>query len=314
VLAIFLGAGFSAVAGVPLAANLFDEEPTVDRITREHLVERVLAGWQVWHSRSLGAPEEYLAHLQSAAGRAWHDAVWFVGLMIALKMGRVDLVGNRPTVTRHNLDRTTGQPVHEQFWSVIFKATGDVAVLTTNYDILPERGLRTKPRHRLPRPGFHYGFGPEALAGGGYPSFSHIRKIQTLGSVPLLKLHGSVSWSFREHQLVRYHDCRPAIRGDAAIVAPVTAKSLPDYLAPTWRLAEEALAQSSKWIFVGYSLPKYDRLVIELLRSSYSSRPQLHVFDIRPEVADHYRSLLGLDATWHPGLPNGLNELASIVT
>jgi hypothetical protein len=51
------------------------------------------------------------------------------------------------------------------------------------------------------------------LTGGGYPSYTHIQKIRVTGTVPLLKLHGSVSWSVQGQSLVRYHDCRPVING-----------------------------------------------------------------------------------------------------
>src|SRR5258708_16337509 len=74
---VFLGAGFSAVAGVPLAAALFDDEPVVDRIARQRLVQRVRAGWLNWHERTQGAPEEYLSYLEQRGGPSWRDAVWY---------------------------------------------------------------------------------------------------------------------------------------------------------------------------------------------------------------------------------------------
>lgn len=129
---IFLGAGFSAAAGVPLARGLFDEEPVVDRITRHNLVTRVLTGWDVWHGKYHGAPEEYLAYLQESSGPAWLNAVWYVGLVIALKMGSVELVGRRLAIVRHNIGRTTGVPVHEEFWTKVFRHSSSVSVLTTN--------------------------------------------------------------------------------------------------------------------------------------------------------------------------------------
>jgi hypothetical protein len=167
VIAIFVGAGFSAPAGVPLASQLFDARPDVDRVTRQHLVDRVVEHWERWHATNAGSPEEYLASLQASGGRPWVDAQWYVGLVIALAMGRVELVGMTPTVTRHNLDRTTSVPIHEALWATIFRRTQEVAVITTNYDILPERGIRIGHRPRIHRPGFHYGWGPEPLAGGG---------------------------------------------------------------------------------------------------------------------------------------------------
>jgi len=313
-LAIFLGAGFSYVGGVPLAFQLFDKKPDVDRISRQRLIERVISDWEYWHEKTGKQPEEYLAFLQLDGGRMWLDAVWYVSLVIALEMGKVEYVGRNRTITRHNINRTTQIETHESFWSTIFRRTYDVGVITTNYDVLPERGLRHKPRPRVPRPGFHYGIGTEKLAGGGYPSYTHIQKITISGSVPILKLHGSVSWSFRDGKLIRYHNCRPAIRGNAAIVAPVTAKSLPNYLNSIWEKAAEVLSSSATWIIVGYSMPDYDKLVRQLLVNNSYHQPEIHVFDPSPSVSKRYQALLPA-ATIHPyqGLPNGLEALESIV-
>src|SRR6476659_7466177 len=44
---VLLGAGFSATAGVPLASQLFDSRPLVDRITRRKLVDRVVVAGSV---------------------------------------------------------------------------------------------------------------------------------------------------------------------------------------------------------------------------------------------------------------------------
>lgn len=312
-ISIFLGAGFSAPAHVPLASQLFDAKPNIDKITRQRLVDRVLGRWHDWQSGNTGSPEEYLAALQQSGGRAWLDAQWYVGLVIALAMGRVELVGRNPTITRHNLDRTTGVNAHEAFWTAIFRRTEDISVLTTNYDILPERGIRHIRRPRVPRPGFHYGWGPERLAGGGYPSYSHIQKISAAGTVPIYKLHGSISWSYRNGELVRYHDCRPAIRGDAAIVAPVTAKTLPEYLQPVWSNARNALLSSHTWLIVGYSIPAYDLIVRGLLRESASEGLVVHVFDPDPRVAERFQCLLGTTVLQHRGLPEGIVELQDII-
>ncbi len=192
---VFLGAGFSAVGGVPLASELFAYEPTVDKITRQRLVERVQSGWRHWRGTHDGQPEEYLAQLQSYGGKVWFDAQWYVGLLITLAMSDVDQVGLNPTIIRHNINRTTNISSHEAFWTTLFRRTERVSIVTTNYDILAERGLRNRPRVRLPRPGFHYGDGDEELAGRGYPSYAHIQKITASGRVPILKLHGSVSWA-----------------------------------------------------------------------------------------------------------------------
>ena len=308
---IILGAGFSAVAGVPLASQLFEGRPEVDRVTRQKLVDRVVARWEAWRSRYNGATEQYLAEIECTNVKEFYDAAWFIGLTVALQMGQLRMVGSNLEITKHNLDRTS-DPELEKFWTVLFGARTDVSVITTNFDILAERGLRHVPRPRAKRPGFHYGFGPESLEGGGYPSYSHIQKVRTGGHVPLLKLHGSVSWSLRNGKLVKYHDCRPAIRGDAAIVAPIVEKTVPNYLEPTWMAAKEHLCRARTWIVVGYSLPHYDQAVRSLLREAVNPETAMHVFDPDTAVGSRFRDLTH-NVRSHPGLPDGVNELNDLL-
>jgi hypothetical protein len=225
-LSIFLGAGFSGPAGLPLASGLFNVQPKVDRITRQNLVERVLAGWNEWKQQTNGGAEQYLAY----------------------------------------------------------------------------------------RPGFPYGNGPEDLSGSGYPSFVHIQRIKISGAVPLFKLHGSISWSLEQGNLIKYFDCRPAIRGDAAIVAPVTNKTIPSFLHSTWQQAGDALAHSEKWLIVGYNLPEYDQAVRQLFKNKSTHRPSIHIFDPNKDIAHRFQTLLPRCCiSWHPGLPTGLTHLHGIL-
>lgn len=313
-LSVFLGAGFSFLGGVPLASQILDARPEVDRITRQRLVERVILKWEVWRQEHGGTPEEYLAYLQRRYNREWLDALWFVALRIALEMGEVEPVGVDISITKHHINRTTGIAAHEAFWSAIFRRTHRVCVLTTNYDILAERGLRHEPRPRAHRFGFHYGDGPESLAGAGDGPYAHIEKVKVSGEIPLLKLHGSVSWSFTQGQVTRYRDCRPAIRGDAAIVAPVTEKSVPNFLRPIWSKAADMLSLSDTWIVVGYSIPAYDLAVRGLLSRSAKERVHIHVFNPDERVADEFTKLIpSAMVSSHPGLPEGVLDLERVL-
>ena len=311
---VFLGAGFSVAGNVPLASQLFDQVLEVDVLTRQRLIERVLLEWERWSRKHHGTPEQYLADLERQGGQQWRNAVWYVALAVALRMGNIEHVGANLKIVRHNLDRTTCIQSHEQFWEVLFRSDRDVTVLTTNYDVLAERGIRVAPRPRIRRPGFHYGFGREQLAGGGYPSYAHIQKIWIEGSVPLLKLHGSVSWSVRDGALVRYHDCRPAIRGDAAIVAPVTEKMVPELLSPIWQQAGAALSASPLWIVVGYSFPAYDMAINNLFLQHSKHGPSVHLLNPDSTVGGRVRRLLPNCSVYsHPGLPEGLEKLDEIL-
>ena len=313
-ISVFLGAGFSSLGGVPLASKLFESPPHADVILRESLIERVLDGWVNWSLQTGGTPEQYLTHLETTMGRQWHEAIWYVALAITLRTPRVSIRGQRPTITHHTLNLTSGIDVLETFWTAIFKRTVDVSVLTTNYDILAERGLRLTPRSRLPRPGFNYGNGSEQLKGKGYPGVFRSRTPKTEGMVPLLKLHGSVSWARGKNGIDHYHDCRPAIRGDAAIIAPVTEKSVPLIFRSIWDNAATLLRESDIWIIVGYSFPEYDIAINELFQSNISHRPRVHV--LNPDLSVVHRLQMVLPNTniySHEGLPNSLHELPKIL-
>ncbi len=163
---------------------------------------------------------------------------------------------------------------------------------------------------RVSRPGFNYGFGPEALAGRALdPGRSYVA-----GQVPLLKLHGSVSWSVERGELVKYHDCRPAIRGDPAIVAPIVGKTVPHYLRQTWRVAGSCLVSASTWIVIGYSLPTYDQLVRELLLAAATPATTVHVLDPDPAAAQRFQALLPkADVHAHAGLPGGTEAVRAVL-
>ena len=111
---------------------------------------------------------------------------------------------------------------------------------------------------------------------------------------------------------MKYHDCRPAIRGDAAIVAPIVEKDVPKYHEPTWMAAKENLCRARTWIVVGYSLPHYDHAVRSLLREAVSPETAIHVFDPDTAVDSRFRDLAH-SVRAHPGLPDGINELNDLL-
>jgi hypothetical protein len=312
---VFLGAGFSSVANIPLASQLFEVKPDVDRVTRMKLVDRITSLWNDWHNRSKGSPEEFLAYLEKNGGLEWKEAVRYVALSITMPLSTLQYVSSGGlTVTKHNITRATNNEIHENFWSNIFKKTKDITVITTNYDILAERGLRNEPKPRKNRPGFNYGEGNEQLNGGGYPSFTHIRPINISGSIPLLKLHGSISWAIEQDKIIHYIDCRPAISGNVAILAPITEKKPPIFLQPIWEKAGNALADASKWIIVGYSLPQYDLAVRKLFSDNGKHNPEIHVFDISKNAASSFKEMLpNSSVEWHDGLPNGIPDIDLIL-
>lgn len=323
-LTIFLGAGFGRVADLPLARNIFDDIPEMDRFNRKDLGRRVHERWQRWHATHGGTAEQYLADLQlrprqwgtlESRSIEWKEAVQLVGLNIATRMGQVNR-GNYQGIRHHDVFRATGIPAYESFWDEIFRRTTQVAVVTTNYDILAERGIRAVPhqpgKYRV-RPGFNYGIPNERLEvrRGAFTSLKGEPVLR--GSVPIFKLHGSVNWLESSTGVKHYSDCWPAIYSTPALVAPVQGKQIPPWATQTWDAARRALEQSDDWLFIGYSLPPYDTAVADLLHFSADHAPRVHLMDPKRSVMQRFQRLLPRTKVRNYGLfPAGLDRFLSV--
>ena len=64
-------------------------------------------------------------------------------------MGELRSISGRVRLMGHHIEKRSVTAL-EQFWTTLFRIRTDVAVITTNYDILAERGLRSAPRPRIP--------------------------------------------------------------------------------------------------------------------------------------------------------------------
>jgi hypothetical protein len=318
-----LGAGYSFVAGVPLAKDLLRpgyvlsmSESSRKRfaVVREHY-----DNWQQRHPEDY--PEQYLGNLYSGLlgpnAPLWKWAVEYLSAVIA-SAGTPPSSLNRKPRYSNRVNRLSESSVHKRFWSAILSNTDDLAVLTTNYDILIERALRHRPMKRPPSPGCFYGGlpRPQQLKGAAQPfsKWSPEKLIEMTGNIPLYKLHGSLNWSLAGETLVTYQDMRPAYRsgGNAAIIPPVPEKTVPSWLQGVWHDAELALRTSDVWVICGYSAPAYDTEVSRLLKSGSAGRP-LRILLLSPDSG-------GLRPRWNdlapeanvvplPGLPEGIGAL-----
>jgi hypothetical protein len=84
----------------------------------------------------------------------------------------------------------------------------------------------------------------------------------------------------------------------AAIIPPVHRKlygMFADFLEPIWEAAEAALVEASEWFIVGYSFPKTDEAIAELLARACSDGKDIWViepFGRRQEIADKVGAVL----------------------
>lgn len=290
----FLGAGFSYVAGVPLAKDLLKPNRLIE--TSERSRQRFLAvrehyeNWQKDHPNE--APEQYmgLVYTRSAGPNPpnWDWVAEYVGAVIA-SAGTPPASLNRNPRYSNRINRPFDCAAHQQFWKVLLQITQDVSVITTNYDILIERALRHRRMHRPPSPGCFYGglARPQILTGAAQPfsRWSQDRTITMTGTIPVFKLHGSLNWTLDGASIVTFQDMRLAFRdgGTAAIIPPVPEKLVPPWLQDIWCEADASLRRSEVWVVCGYSMPAYDFEVLRLLKTAGIGRP-LTIFLLSPDA------------------------------
>jgi len=210
---------------------------------------------------------------------------------------------------------------HFAFWREVTSKASHVAAITTNYDILIERGLRHRRMTRVFGPGCYYGGipKPQLLWGNQLPWAYRGNHIELEGAVPVFKLHGSLNWSRAGDGLKLFQDLRLAFRGggEAAIIPPIPEKEIPAWLQPVWSSAEEELARAAVWIVCGYSLPSYDVAITELLRRTASAGKLRRILVLDPHASDiccRYRTIAqNAQVMALEGLPRGVDTLRELL-
>jgi len=316
----FLGAGSSHVAGLPLASQLLTSQVYVASDAALKRCSSVWHDYSAWEADKHEPKEVYLSQLYARrqdwrGAQLWHNAVELLAAVLATPR-RVDRISASPRY----LGRIT-YPVrcntHDRFWDVILSKTTLKGVVTTNYDILGERGLRHRPMKRPFRPGFYYAGSPrpQVLQGVASPfaRANRDRRVELEGSVPVFKLHGSLNWSRLSRGIKMYQDMRAAFRrgGDAAIVPPLPEKEVPCWLLPIWQQAARALEDAALWIVVGYSMPSYDTEVCALLaRAGRGHRPFITLLDpLSSQLQKVWRRVVPeAQVVALAGLPSGIDE------
>jgi len=358
-----LGAGYSHVAGAPLARDLFATRNVA--IPSEAAARRFRTVWKDYEAWLPENPsrnaEEYLAdlpkHRRSAVWTANERYVlarrnleatatietrgstfpfpdfpvparvippfeWAVELLAAVLATPLP---SYTTVTNFRYGARVMFPFrcdsHLAFWREVLGKAGHVAAITTNYDILIERGLRHRRMTRVFGPGCYYGGipKPQLLRGTQLPWAYQGNYIELEGAVPVYKLHGSLNWSRVGDGLELFQDLRPAFRsgGDAAIIPPVPEKEIPAWLQPVWSSAEEELARAAIWIVCGYSLPSYDVAITELMRRTAIAGNLKRILILDPHASDiccRYSTIAQhVQVMALEGLPEGIDTLRKLL-
>lgn len=277
--ALFLGAGFSKwAADLPVANQLFDfdVEPWGPREARKlEIVKSLKQGWDKAHPDGLS--EQFIADALNLGVKNRQAVLWYIARRLSEPFIWKEFHAQR--WRRHVLmideKRRFDVPgvVKAQSFLQRFYGPSLAGIITTNYDMIVEYALGTK--------GFNYGVPNQKLTGRGpYPVSQWRNPVTLKGKVPVVKIHGSISWDEDAY----YTDGRRGLTGHALIVAPTPEKKSPESLRSVWQLAEPVLEGGTSLAILGFALNPYDEAVLGLLQSAGQNLRSVLLIDIEPKV------------------------------
>jgi hypothetical protein len=331
---VVLGAGFSCHTGFPLTRDLFNTTELPDSIsdTARACHDRVARTYQNWVA-STGKTDAELWLLGLYKDK--HGASE-VGFDEAVRFAMARLVDLPPGDWRtmpymYGITCSVANLVHREFWAGLRRCSNLKHVVTMNYDILAEQGLKEHYSDHRTAPVCHY---------GGFPAHQFVRKMLDvrkpniagqryedveLGSeITIYKMHGSINWCDEPHGFKIHDDVRGVFRagskhGQLAIVPPIPGKDGPPWLTKVWEYAGNGLRASRTWIVCGYSMPDYDDALREFFREAAAGITSLEIFILDPNssaLLTKWQSITpaGTKITPLKGLPDGLTQVIELIT
>lgn len=292
--ALLLGAGFSRwAAGLPLVSELFDFaiDPGNDREARRlEIVQSAYAKWREQHP--LANNEEFIAWARSNRKR-FDYAGWYVTRRLTDPFLSGGYIRRTFYINSHYARTNPGVIRAREFLESVELAYGFPVILTANYDLLVEYALGTK--------GFHYGRPGECIGRTPYP---YIQPVYVTGRVPLLKLHGSLSWSSDGKSTTS----RYGMTGKCLIVPPMAEKAPDKTFEWEWMQAARHLKAARRLVIFGFAFNPYDQAIRSLFKDNSISLKEIvsiDVFDQRARLAEVFdcKNVRWIDPTFPVALP-----------
>ena len=278
-LTLYLGAGFSKwAAGLPIASQFFDFAVTpfgVREQAKLQLVTKLKGNWDKEHPNNLS--EKFIADALSFSTKDKQAVLWYIVRRLSDPFIWTEFHSQRwrrhVLMIDENRKYEIDGVIQAQGFLGRFLGPQLSGITTTNYDLLIEYALGTR--------GFHYGLRGQQLTGrGAYPVSQWKNPVILKGSIPLAKIHGSISWDEDSY----YTDGRRGLTGNALIVAPIPEKQPPMKLKRPWDLFAKMLSKTRRLVVFGFSFNSYDKAVLELLKNAGRSIESVILIDIAPNL------------------------------
>lgn len=262
---VLLGAGFSRwAANLPLVSELFDFaiDPGNDREARR--LEIVREAYGRWRAECPDANnEEFIAWARLNLKR-FDYAGWYVTRRLTDPFISGSYIRRTFYINSYYARENHGVGRAREFLQQVEATYGTPAILTANYDLLVEYALSTK--------GFHYGKPGEHIGSTPHP---HIQPVYVTGRVPLLKLHGSLSWSVEGKSTTSRH----GMTGKCLIVPPMAEKSPNKTFAWEWAEAGKYLRDAKRLIVFGFAFNPYDLSIRQLFSGNSANLEEIISID-----------------------------------
>lgn len=283
---VFLGAGFSKwCCDLPLVSQLFDFDVHADNHREAARIERLRFLHKQWLANSdSNNAELFIETMQEHADDAMLTS-WYITRRLTEPFVRRSSRRFTWYINSHLASDDPGIKLAKEFLRHA-TALPNSAVLTTNYDMIVEYALSSR--------GFNYGIPNERI---GYSPYPYPRPVHASGTLPLLKLHGSLSWS----ENAKFPDLRCGLNGECVIVPPRASKRPREYFPKQWESAQQILQETKKTVFFGFAFNEYDVDVWDLLSSNLAGSESILLIDVvdhRPRIAQRFdvKSLDFLDS------------------
>lgn len=325
-IALILGAGFSHASGFPLASNVFEFEKLPWR--RSDVKNRdldVRKAWKIWSQKNPDkGGEEWLRYLYEMnehdktckyEGITYNDAKNYLLANLVNINSQSD---KAPLI--HGITKSVEFVIHRKFWAFILSRFELSSVITMNYDILAEQGMREKYHGRNREVPLCYYGGldhPQIVKRVRDPIRKKSINMELTGNIPICKMHGSLNWAFEKKGFIVHEDVRAAFRttkrmGEAAIIPPIPDKKMKRWMVNVWDYAEKCLTETRTWVVCGYSMPHYDEALNDFFSRVAKRIKELEIKICDPKshkLKEKWEMITNGDAkvTALPGLPEVLH-------
>lgn len=350
---LFLGAGFSRGISrkLPLTRDLYsrlcDGVLTIDRRCLKALLQVEQRVWKRC-GRDIEQPfEEILREVWDNAQETFEGvAGWELYRILVNSVALITRYQHRGYARYADPTSALGKYLHllREIDSI-----GRLTVITTNYDLINDKVVQflndeklgfqggSRPPKQLRR--FQYGFRIRAVWTTRQEGGNHDREyndvwIEDHNLIQIYKIHGSANWAYcmqcNEMDLSRvfsdvkklysldYPQC-PTCHTcyDYMIIPPLPDKSAfhNQQLGVVWHKGKEALKRALYVVFIGYSLPSADPLVLDWLKAGLDGNRNYFVMDTNNDVIVRYQQHFGVPRqTFQTGYSvEGLREIVRTI-